>query len=122
MDIAYGIYIYHVHWLGAILFLIVLLTLLTELFKGIAEPLINSATTLMGVIYVGLFSSFILIREMPEINALSYRAGGWLVLLIFASIWICDTGAYAFGTFWGKHPLYKRVSPKKRGKEQTKGY
>ena len=38
-----------------------------------------------------------------------------LFLLLFAMLgaWICDTGAYFTGTFFGKHKLASKISPKK---------
>lgn len=35
------------------------------------------------------------------------------VLALFVFIWINDTGAYLVGSLFGKHPLSKRISPKK---------
>ncbi|MFZ1281640.1 MAG: phosphatidate cytidylyltransferase, partial [Ignavibacteriaceae bacterium] len=39
--------------------------------------------------------------------------GGYLIISIFASIWICDSAAFFGGTALGKHKLFHRVSPKK---------
>lgn len=38
---------------------------------------------------------------------------GMPVLSIFILIWINDTGAFIFGSLFGKHKLFPRVSPKK---------
>ena len=89
------------------------MTLVFELFKGRENPLVNSAVTLFGIFYISLFSCFILIREFPVHNNLKYQTGGFIVIMIFSTIWICDTGAYLFGAKFGKHSLFKRVSPKK---------
>jgi len=37
----------------------------------------------------------------------------YLVTGIFIIIWLYDTGAYITGMLWGKHKLFKRISPKK---------
>lgn len=34
-------------------------------------------------------------------------------LAIFLFLWTNDTGAYCFGTLFGKHRLFERISPKK---------
>ena len=47
--------------------------------------------------------------QLAQIN----RWGGYTVIAIFASIWMCDTAAYFGGSTFGKHPLFERVSPKK---------
>jgi len=37
----------------------------------------------------------------------------WLLMSIFICIWLSDTGAYLVGSKFGKHSLFKRVSPNK---------
>ena len=113
LTISWNLYFYRGQWLGEILFLMFFLILTTELFKGKDHSLANSAITLFGILYVSLFSSFLLIRELPLRTGMPYRIGGWIVIFIFATIWICDTAAYFLGSRLGRHPLFKRVSPKK---------
>jgi CDP-diglyceride synthetase len=48
-------------------------------------------------------------RELAQIN----RWGGFTVISIFVTIWICDTAAYFGGMTIGKHKLFERVSPNK---------
>ena len=48
----------------------------------------------------------------PELDQI-HRWGGWTVVTLLASIWICDTAAYFGGLTWGRHRLFERVSPKK---------
>jgi phosphatidate cytidylyltransferase len=85
-----------------------------ELFRNEVAPILNIATTVMGIFYVALFLGFlILIRELPHQLDLDYRIGGKWVILIFVLIWICDSAAYILGTRFGKHKLLERVSPNK---------
>ncbi|HDQ45720.1 MAG TPA: phosphatidate cytidylyltransferase [bacterium] len=93
--------------------LITIVVLIVELFRGKPGPLSNAAATLLGIVYIGFFSAFILIREMPETKGIAYRDGGLSIILLWAGIWICDTIAYFFGSYFGKHALFKRVSPRK---------
>lgn len=37
----------------------------------------------------------------------------WLLMSIFICIWLSDTGAYLIGSWIGRTPLFKRISPKK---------
>lgn len=78
------------------------------------SPLLNVAATLFGVVYVaGLLSFLLLIREMPRASGGEYfQAGAW-VMMIFVTIWMCDTAAYFCGLYLGKRKLFERVSPKK---------
>lgn len=93
--------------------LITILVLLTiiELFRNKKSAIINLGTTLLGILYFGLFASTLLsIREIYEVY---YTQGGLLIISIFASIWICDSAAFFGGTALGKHKLFPRVSPNK---------
>jgi len=96
-----------------ILLLMVIATLVIELFKNHPQPLANMSVTIFGWLYIGLLSFLILIRESHGEAFLSQPECGYLVISIFISIWICDTGAYFIGSSIGKLPLFKRVSPNK---------
>ena len=97
-------------------FLIALFVLLLifELFRNNGSAILNLGATLLGIFYLGIFGSTLIgIREFyPNIDGL-YTNGGYLIISIFASIWICDSAAFFGGTALGKHKLFPRVSPKK---------
>ena len=60
-----------------------------------------------------MFGSFLLIRELPLIHNFEYsEAGQWLIMLILVT-WVCDTAAYMFGSYLGRHKLMPRISPNK---------
>lgn len=88
--------------------------LLFELFRNNGSAIQNLGATLLGVFYMGVFGSALIgIREYyPNVNGL-YGQGGYLIISIFATIWICDSAAFFGGTALGKHKLFPRVSPKK---------
>lgn len=85
-----------------------------ELYRQKGSPLINLSATFYAPVYYALgFGSFILIREFPAQWGLnSSAAGTWIVLLIL-TIWVCDTAAYIGGSYFGRHKLMERISPKK---------
>jgi phosphatidate cytidylyltransferase len=108
--------------------------LLIELFRNKPSALLNSASTVFGVLYVSFFlGSLVGLRELfvpadfpvwahfavagpsvpEEIAAQIYRWGGWTVVAVFAGIWACDSAAYFAGRAFGRHRLFERVSPKK---------
>jgi phosphatidate cytidylyltransferase len=96
-----------------ILVLTVLVTLI-ELFRNKGSAIQNIGTTLLGILYIGFFTDALLgIRELyPRIEYL-YLRGGYLIISILATIWICDSAAFFGGISLGKHKLFSRVSPKK---------
>lgn len=90
--------------------IISLALLVRELFRNNGSAILNLGTTVLGIFYIGLFTLTLLqIREYFPVN----EQGGYLILSMFASIWICDSSAYFGGLTFGKHRLMERVSPKK---------
>jgi len=95
------------------LILIAVLSLI-ELFRNKDSAIMNVGVTLLGIFYTGLFaSSLIGIREFYSGNNDMYLRGGFIIISMFATIWICDSAAFFGGTAMGKHKLFPRVSPKK---------
>ena len=93
-----------------------------ELFRNKASAINNLGATFLGVLYIGLFSSSILgIREFYK-NPLEYDQGGFIVIAILFTIWICDSAAYFLGLAYGKHRLFLRVSPKKSWEGAIAGF
>ena len=64
---------------------------------------------LFGAMYTGMQLSGLLFIRI----AIGGIWGGVAVLVIFASIWFNDAGAYIFGSRFGKHKLAPRTSPNK---------
>lgn len=93
---------------------LMVILLLAELFRNKGSAIMNVGATLLGIMYVGLFGGSLLsLREMyPDVGDLYYR-GGFLIIAVLASIWICDSAAYFGGRALGKHKLFPRVSPNK---------
>lgn len=95
-------------------FLAILITAavtLIELFRENGSPIINTGTTLLGIFYIGLFSSTLV--YLRELYPTGYEKGGFIIISVLVSIWICDSAAFFGGTALGKHKLFPRVSPKK---------
>lgn len=62
--------------------------------------------TVFGVVYVGVLASYlVLLRNFPE-------GGGWLVVLSAVTAG-SDSGAYYFGSNFGRRKLCPNISPKK---------
>ncbi len=96
------------------LIIVFLILLIIELFRNYDSAILNLGSTLLGIFYFGLFGSSLLgIRELYPDSTGFYINGGYLIISVFAAIWICDSAAFFGGTALGKHKLLPRVSPKK---------
>jgi len=77
----------------------------------------NSVFTLGGIFYITLFLITVLKLRQGFAGwsgaAGDAYAGGRLLVLIWISIWICDTFAYFGGKTFGKHKLAPNTSPNK---------
>ena len=103
-----------------LLFIFPLLVILVgiELFRKKETPISNIAFSIMGILYVVIplsilnffayestYSSVIGIQEDQH----QY----WLLLGFFVIQWASDTGAYVFGSLFGKTKLAIKISPNK---------
>ncbi len=96
----------------AIIIASLIITMLVELFRNKHSAIHNLGATFLGILYVGiLFSSIVELRQFY--GGMEYERGGYLVIAILATIWVCDSAAFFGGTALGKHRLFPRVSPKK---------
>ncbi len=96
------------------LLILILLLTLTELFRNSGSAIVNTGTALLGIFYFGLFAgSLIGIREFYPGGGDAYLRGGYIIISILISIWVCDSAAFFGGTALGKHKLFPRVSPNK---------
>lgn len=66
------------------------------------------AFSIAGIVYVGFLFAFLALIKR-DFGA----SGGDFVVLVLATAWLSDTGAYVAGKLFGKHKLYPAVSPKK---------
>lgn len=69
-------------------------------------PIDKSAALLFGVIYIGTGFHYMAASRWSEDGLL-------VTLLVFACIWLTDTGAYFIGSWIGKHKLIPAISPNK---------
>ena len=79
--------------------------LVVQLYLKQGNPLTSLSASLMGQVYVAL--------PLSILSSLYHFVGQYMVLAMFAFIWISDTGAYMVGCLIGKHRLFERISPKK---------
>lgn len=92
--------------------------LLLVLALGLRRPddgrrIEGMAVTLFGVAYVAWLSAhLVMLRQLPWIAGTPYGEGAAYVLLAFLLCWGCDTGAYAFGRWFGRTRPWP-VSPRK---------
>ncbi len=103
--------------------IIVALLLLIELFRNKDSAIGNIGASLIGIFYIGFFSSSLVkIREFYSETLFNYDQGGYLIISILASIWICDSAAYFIGTAFGNHKIFPRISPNKSWEGTIAGF
>jgi len=93
---------------AALLSILLIPVFLIEMLRS--EP--QKAIERLGITFFGAFfiawglGHLVLIRNLrPE--------GMWYIYFLFIVIWTLDTGAYAVGIRFGRHPLAPMVSPRK---------
>ena len=78
-----------------------------EIFRKKETPLLNISILVFSFVWLGLMlGSLSELRNLPDI-------GFKITLVLFLSVWICDTGAFFFGNKFGKKKILPDVSPKK---------
>ena len=90
-----------------LLCLLLIVICLSEVFRFKPKPLENIGSSIFIIIWVGLFLNYIvLIRLIPD-------HGMILTLVMFLSVWLCDTAAFFFGSKFGVKKILPTISPKK---------
>lgn len=94
-----------------LLLLVPVILLITEMFRKSSSSLLNATAALLGIVWIvlplALLSGFFDLDE-----EMKWRETG-LLLGFFLILWIYDSGAYVFGSIFGKHRMIERISPKK---------
>lgn len=78
---------------------------IVELYAKSEKPFENIAWNLLALIYILL--------PILILNKLYFDKGKLTVLAILFLSWFYDSWCYIFGSLFGKHKLFERVSPKK---------
>lgn len=91
-----------------LLFPLVFVVFLIELFRKNDFPIKDIAYTLMGLLYITI--PFSLMINVLFINS---QYSSIYLLSFFVLVWSNDTFAFLSGITLGKHKLFERISPKK---------
>lgn len=108
-------------WEPAILFgffiaaLAIMFVFVAEVFRNRQNPIHNIATTIMGMIYLGIpmcLMAFIpMLLQRSDFRNPEWDA--WYILFYLFLVWGNDVFAYLVGVSIGKHRMCERLSPKK---------
>ncbi|HWR39707.1 MAG TPA: phosphatidate cytidylyltransferase [Patescibacteria group bacterium] len=95
--------------------MIVFMALTKPLFYQEEFAMEAAAWTVLGVLYVGLsFSHLLLLRFSADaMLPVGMTQGTVYLWMAFLGTWASDTFAYLIGSKWGKHKLCPRISPGK---------
>lgn len=124
----------------ALMIIYVLVILICQLFRRKkSQPLLSVSVAIMGLMYISVSFMFLIgVRYFGhslelfagnEINSakqwtsvINDKWSAWLLISVFATVWICDTAAYFIGKMLGKHKLMEKVSPKKTWEGAIAGF
>jgi phosphatidate cytidylyltransferase len=92
------------------LFFVLVLLILSILFMATSKDLSSTISkvgmALFGILFIGFLLAYVsLIRNVTN--------GRLWVLFLVATIWAGDISALLSGSFFGRHKLYPKISPKK---------
>jgi phosphatidate cytidylyltransferase len=107
---ASGVYSYNIFFFNLIYIVIILIS---ELYEKQQDPINHMAYIFLGQCYIALPVSVLNLIAFQGIGEGSPVYNRIMILSLFIFIWVNDTGAYLVGIIFGKHPLFKRISPKK---------
>ena len=94
--------------------ILIIYLMVSELYLKKKNPVLNWAYSMLSQMYIALpfaMLNVLAFQNDPEASSVSYNP--ILPLSIFVFLWLNDTGAYCFGSLFGKHRLFERISPKK---------
>ena len=105
-------------WQGQQTALFSFIIFLVLTYQWLLQKQVSSVSALsvsfLGIIYLSLFKYVLLLRALPE--------GFLLVIIIFLLTWMVDTGAYFFGSLFGKNKLAPNISPNKTKEGAVGGF
>jgi phosphatidate cytidylyltransferase len=100
-----------------------LFILFWELFSKSSKPLLNIGLNIIGLLYIGMpmfMTNYIAVINKTSTGSLNYD--GSLLLGALLLVMLNDVGAYFMGNWFGKRPLFSRISPKKTIEGTIGGY
>lgn len=96
------------HMIIGTIFLIIILTLIWELFSLKKNPSLNVASTFAGILIIPLMLSTAI-----DIRQFDYLMGTNITLCLILSIWSCDSMGFFAGTLFGTKKIFPEISPGK---------
>jgi len=102
-------------------FIVITLSVALAASRDLRAYMGTVATTIFGVVYVGLTLSCLLPLRYSQLGAVALGLGGGagasagrnLMMLLFLVVWADDTFAYMVGRAMGRTLLFPAISPKK---------
>ena len=103
------------HWASILTYLIYLVArpIIQLYVSPDKSPIAGWAYSILGQVYIVLPLSLLGVWGYNTEYQLLYGHPEYLLMALFAFIWINDTGAYIVGCTLGRHRLFERISPKK---------
>lgn len=84
---------------------------IAELYLPGENPFQRIAILFFGILYISV--PLLLLLSLPFVPLTENSYHPFIIAGYFVLLWTNDTSAYLFGTKFGRHPLFKRISPGK---------
>lgn len=90
-----------------------------EMYRNRKDPLREIAFAFFSHLYIAIPLGLLMLlcvdgyQVYDDSGVPLYMSNTFWLLPIFIFIWLNDTGAYLFGSIFGRHKLWERISPKK---------
>jgi len=97
-------------YVGVVLFLTIFISFASILLAKKEEVISHLGKIFLSIIYIVV--PFSLMVQIPFLNA-SFNYVNTTILGVFILIWTNDSFAFLIGSNFGKHKLFKRISPNK---------
>lgn len=99
---------------------LILVLFIIQLYGKRESHFTSVAFTIVAILYISVPLSILNFIAFSGINQNQYTYE--FILAMFILIWTNDSGAYIFGSIFGKHKLFERISPKKTWEGSIGGF
>lgn len=108
------------NYIDEFIILLVTLSMLYEMARSSSVHLLNISVLMFTFCWIGIGLGTSV--DIRKIESYGVEYGLYIILIIFLSVWLCDSAAYIFGKKFGKRKIASMISPNKTLLGSTCGF